>query len=163
MFWSRVDQGAATSQSRPHSYHRSLVEPNIGQILSNEVAWRDAPAFELRRGCDNAIPPQEGHRVSFGQSMLLEIADDFCALPGVIGYRLTDKESIEETVGRIRVVDRRQIVRHVFGQLNRRVVIEVAGEIERHVELACIDFLLPIPDVPAVLRRRDTDLSPALG
>src|SRR5271169_5677040 len=135
MFCSRVEQPAATFRSRQHSYHKLLVEPNVGQVLSNEVAWRDAPAFELRRGCDNADPPQEGHRVGFGQSMLLEITDDFCALPGVVGYRLTDKEGIEKTVGRIRVVDWRQIVRHVFCQLNRRVVIEVAGEIECHVEL----------------------------
>src|SRR6516225_12230564 len=95
--------------------------------------------------------------------MLLEIADDFCPLPWVAGYRLTNEESIEKTIDRIRVVDWRQIVRHVFCQLDRRVVVEVAGEIERYVELACIDFLLPIPDVPAVLRRRDTDLAPALG
>src|SRR5215813_4115881 len=95
--------------------------------------------------------------------MLLEIANDFCALPGVAGYRLTDKEGIEETVSRIRVVDRRQIVRHELRQLDCRIVKEVAREIECHVKLARVDFLLPIPNVPAVLRCRDADLAPALG
>src|SRR6516165_10978705 len=83
--------------------------------------------------------------------MLLEIADDFRALPRVGGNGLTDKERIEKTIGRIGVVDRRQIVRHVFSQLDRRVIVEVAREIERDIELAGVDFLLPIPDISTVL------------
>src|SRR6266478_10121866 len=95
--------------------------------------------------------------------MPLEIANNLCALPGVGGDRLTDKKGIKKAIGRIRVIDRRQIVRDVLRHLNRRVIIEVTREIERDVELASIYFLLPIPDVPPILCRRDTDLAPAFG
>ena len=57
------------------------IEPDIGQILADEVARRDAPALQPRRGHDDAVPPQQRNRVGLGQSVPLEIADDLGALP----------------------------------------------------------------------------------
>ena len=64
--------------------------------------------------------------------MPLEVADHLGALALVDGHRLSDIERIEEAVGRTREIHRGQIVRHVFGQLQGRVVEEIAGKIERN-------------------------------
>src|SRR5258708_5793635 len=54
----------------------SLLEPDIGEVLADVLARRDVPAFEFRRGDDQAVPPQERHRGSLAHRMPLEIADD---------------------------------------------------------------------------------------
>jgi hypothetical protein len=54
-------------------------EPNLGQVLPDEVARRDAPPLELGRCSDDAVPPQERHRIRLRQSMPLEIPDNLRA------------------------------------------------------------------------------------
>src|SRR5438270_13106689 len=36
-----------------------VFEPDIRQILADEVARRDGPTFQGNRGCDDAVPPQK--------------------------------------------------------------------------------------------------------
>ena len=62
---------------------RLVFEPDIGQILADEMARRDVPALEPRRGRDDAVPPQERNRIGLGQRVALEIAHDLGALPRV--------------------------------------------------------------------------------
>ena len=95
--------------------------------------------------------------------MALEIAHNFRPLPRIAGDGLADIERVQKTVGRIGIVDRREIVRHELGQLDCRIIVKISGEIERDVELPGVDHLLPFPDIASVLSRGDPDLAPALG
>src|SRR4029077_10634833 len=138
----------------------SLVDPDIGEVLADEVAGGDAPALQLRRGRDDAVPPQKRNRVGAGPRMPLEGAHDPGPLARVGGHRLGDVKRVEKTVGRAGEIDRRQIVRDVFGQLEGWVVVEIARKIQGDVEVPAVDHLLPIPDVAPVLRRRDAAFLP---
>src|SRR5579862_7078132 len=140
-----------------------FVEPDVGQSLADEMTGRDRPPPDTRRRDDDTVPPQQRDSVGFGQRVLFKGADNLGPLLRIGGDRLADIERIEKTVGRPRVIDRRQIVRNVFGQLDRRVVEIIAGEVERDIEVAGIDALLPIGDWQLLRRRRDPDLPPAGG
>src|SRR5579862_6587007 len=148
----------------PHNRLKPLlVEPDIRQILADEMARRDAPAPELRRGRDDAVPPQQRHRVSLGELVLLKAADDLRALLRIGRQRLTDEKRVEKAVGRAREVDGREIGRDIFRQLDCRIVVEIALEILRDIEIAGIDDLLPFEDRALVLDGGDADLAPAVG
>ena len=94
--------------------------------------------------------------------MSLKVMHHLGALPGISGHGLGHIERVEKTVGGPGEIDRRKIVRDIFGQLKGRVIIEIAREVEGNVEVASVDDLLPVPDVAAVLRHIDPDFLPAL-
>src|ERR1044072_3531906 len=103
-----------------------FVYPDFGEVLAKEVAGRDVPALQLGGGRDDAVPPEQRHRVGLSQCMSLKIMYHLGALPGIRGHRLCDIERVEKTVGRSREIDRREIVRDVFGQLKGRVIVKIA-------------------------------------
>src|SRR5436190_22840624 len=49
-----------------------LFDPDLGEVLTDEMARRDAPALDLRGVRDDAVPPQERHRIRLGQPVALE-------------------------------------------------------------------------------------------
>ena len=68
--------------------HPLAIEPHVGQILADIVAWSHVPAFEIGRRDDDAIPPQNRHRIGLGERMTLEVAYDLRALLRVGADRL---------------------------------------------------------------------------
>src|SRR5205085_5074001 len=98
----------------------------------------------------------------FLERVPLEGVHDAGSLARIRRHRLSNKERVEKAVGRSSKIDRREVMRDIFGQLKGWIVVEIAREIERDVELTRIDDFLPVPDVAAVLRDIDPDLLPAL-
>ena len=96
---------------------------------------RDVPALQLAGGDDDPVPPQERDGIGLGQRMPLESAHNPGALALVDRHRLPDEQRIEKAILRAGKIYRRQIAGHILGQLHRRIVIEIPGEIERHVEI----------------------------
>ena len=107
-----------------------FLKPYLGEVLADVVAGRHVPAFEFFRSHDNAIPPQERYGEGLGQGMTLEFPHYIGALPHIRADRLADEEGVEITVGRARMVERRQIPRDVARELDRRIVEIVGGEID---------------------------------
>ena len=96
---------------------------------------------------------KQRHGICLGQGVALEIAHDLGAL-GRDRWSPPGRYRARRGSGRSqpREVHRRQVVRNVFGELNGRIVVEIAREILRHVEIVGIDHLLPVEDVAPVAR-----------
>src|SRR5262245_54713281 len=123
----------------------------------------DIPTGEISGCNDDTIPPQKRCGIGLCQRVSFEIAEHLEALPLICRHGLANKERIEKTITRAGIIYRRKILRYVFGQLQCRVIVEVASKIEKHVEFAAIDELLPLPDVETALGCCNTDLVPAFG
>src|SRR5690348_6458759 len=75
-----------------------FIYPDIREVLAKEVAWGDVPALELGGGRDDAIPPQQRHRVGLRQCMSLKVMHHLRSLPRVGGHCLGDIERVEKTI-----------------------------------------------------------------
>jgi len=91
----------------------SLLEPYVGKILADVMAWRHVPALEFHRADDGAVPPEKRHRIGIGEGVPLEFTYDPGALARIRGDRLADVKGIEKAVGRARVIARRQVTRNI--------------------------------------------------
>src|SRR5713226_8951415 len=94
------------SSLNPSSLNRFhlLLEPDLGQILLEVMAGREVPALDRGRGGDDAVPPQEGHGISLGERVALELPHHLGAPARIGGHRLPDIEPVEEAVGRAGVI-----------------------------------------------------------
>src|SRR5437764_12612422 len=77
-----------------------MIYPDVSEILAEEGAGRDVPASELRRCRDNSVPPQQWHRVSLIKRVPFEGAHDSGALARIRRHRRTNKEGVQQPVGR---------------------------------------------------------------
>src|SRR5215470_8922485 len=82
-----VNRGAPTRRERagdtPHPYGL-LVEPYVGQVLVEVMAWADFPTLHVGAQRNDAVPVRYHHRVRLGvEHALLERTHERALLCGV--------------------------------------------------------------------------------
>ena len=139
---------------------RSLVEPDVLQILVQVMARRHVPALDLLPVDDDAMPPDGREGVGFVEGMLLELAQQRITLLRIERALLLFVQVVELAVGIAAVVDARLVGRDVFDDLQIGVVDGVAIEIEPDLVVAAAQVGNVCARLGLLMLGRDPDLAP---
>src|SRR5262245_61069710 len=122
----------------PRARRRLFVQPDVEEILPDEVAGRQIPAFNFLIVDDDALIPKQRHVVGAGQRITLEVVHDFEALLAIDDLRLQLEEIVELGVTVAGVGNAGGMLAQQRVELGGGIVGEVGNVLHDRIELAVL-------------------------